>query len=73
VGFTIHLPQGSAAQHSGRTFGRVDMNIFHAGQVDHKTPVAERTAADVVSATADGYEQLVFAREVDRGNNVRHP
>src|SRR6185503_16930002 len=51
-------------------FGRVYMDGAHAREVDDNAIVAKGAAADVVAAASDSREQIVFAREVDGGDDV---
>ena len=49
---------------------RIDPHAFHRGQVDHEPVVDAAEAGSVVPAAADGHTKIVFASEVDRGDDV---
>ncbi len=48
----------------------VDSDPLHRREVDHEAAVADGVTADVVAAAADGDEQVMLAREADRGEDV---
>ena len=71
VGFAIEIAEQDARLDADASGPRVHVDALHAREVDDQPAVAERAAADVVSASADRDEEVVVAREVDRRDDVR--
>jgi hypothetical protein len=46
------------------------MDVTHSRQIDHQATVADRIAGDVMTASPYGDEQIVFATEIHRRDDV---
>ena len=71
MGFAIEIAEHDARLDADASGPRVHVDALHAREVDDQPAVAERAAADVVSASADRDEKVLVAREVDRRDDVR--
>ncbi len=70
MGRMVHVaPEGAAANLHGFLF-RVDANIIHRRKIDHQSVIAHSQPARVVSAAADGHQQLLLASEIHRRHDV---
>src|SRR6516162_440170 len=66
----IQITKDSSTLHSGGTVLGIDMNPFHARQVNHDTFVAERPPGYIVTATAHRDQQFIFACEVHSSHYI---
>src|SRR5262249_55929241 len=56
-------PDGSASDRD-RASRRIDARVFNRSEIDHQTVIANSQTACVVTAAADGDNQIVFTREI---------
>lgn len=73
LGLAVKLAPEHAALRLDRAGGGVDAGGLHQGQVDHQATVAGGKASRAVAAAADGDQEFVLAREIDRLDDVGHP
>ena len=59
-------PGAAAADAHGARGSAIDLDSLHEGEVEHDAVVADPQSAAVVSAAANGEQQVVAARERDR-------
>jgi hypothetical protein len=57
---------------AGRAADGIDANPLHPREVNDEPTVASGVAHNVVTATANGDEELVGAGEIDSANHVSH-
>ena len=69
--FAIELRPPQPGLGASRLRGRVDTDALHLRKVDDDAVVAGAAPGDVVRAAADRERQVVVAREVDGGDDVR--
>ena len=70
LGRRVELAENEACFGAGGAPLRVDLNAFHAGQIDHQPALAHGAAGDVVAAAAHGDQQAVVASKVDGFDDV---
>ena len=68
----IDIAPGAAGAHRYRARGRIDTCIFYRREIDDETIVTNSEAARIVSAAADGQEQIVFSRKIYRADDIGH-
>ena len=66
----VELAPRHAALRLHRAPRAVDPDALHRREVDHQAAVADGVAGDVVTAPADGHQQMVGPREIDRPDHV---
>jgi hypothetical protein len=57
---------------ASRPRGGIDADALLSREVDDDAVVADRAPGDIMTAAANGNQQLVLAREVDSGHDVSH-
>ena len=70
LGLVIEVRPGAAALGDGRAARRVDAHRGHARQVDDDAAVAGRVSGKRMPTAADGHDEVLAAREVDRPHDV---
>jgi len=55
----VELSQVQPGLRTRDTADRIDLDLFHAGEVDHQSGVTHRTTGDIVATGANSEEQLV--------------
>ena len=68
--FAIELAQPQPRLRLRDAAGRIDPNSLHQRQIDHQPIGADGLAGIVVTATANGHEDIVVAGEPNAGENV---
>ncbi len=66
----VQIGEQRAAFSAGRSGFGIDGDASHAGEVDHKSVVAQRLSGDVVAAGANGHWQAGLARKGDGFDDV---
>ena len=66
----VDVGPGGPALHADGSAGRVDADVAHGRQIDHKAVVDQSRARDVVRTAADGQRQLVLRGEADSGRDI---
>jgi hypothetical protein len=52
------------------TLARIDANAFHGAQIDNQATVASGVAGSVVTAAAQGHDEIVCARKLDALHHI---
>ena len=70
VGGVVQIAEQCAPLDTGGARLQIDPHPVHPGQVDHQPVVDEAETRPVVTAAADGHDDVVVAREVDRSDHI---
>jgi hypothetical protein len=66
----MQVAEQGAPFDAGSAGCRVDPHPVHRGEIDHQAVIDEAQSRAVVAAAADGHDEIVVTREVDRGDDV---
>src|SRR2546430_9576520 len=66
----IDVPPCAAAFDSGGSVGVVDVDAFHAREVDHHTTIAGPQSGAAVPAPAHGQGELMLTSEIDGADDI---
>ena len=66
----IEVSQRAARLDIASTLFRIDTDVFHKREIDHKAAVSDCIPSNIVSAAPDRERQVVLANEVQRPGHV---